>query len=109
MDPMIGGSPSRRKPLADDRRKSTLNIQSVKNKLVDNTKKNMAKRQSILNPMDGGFLQASMKQGSYKLDKINEYEDPKSTQHKKNSKSINRVSGAMSSTEGNRDAWLHQK
>ena len=44
MDTMIGGSPMRRKPLADDRRKSTLNIQSVKNKLVENTKKNMAKR-----------------------------------------------------------------
>lgn len=44
---MLGGSPNRKKNLADDRRKSSLNIGGMKSKVVDNNntmKKNIAKR-----------------------------------------------------------------
>lgn len=53
---MLGGSPMRKKNVPDDRRKSSLNVQGMKNKLADNNRKTMAKRSSILNPLDGGFL-----------------------------------------------------
>lgn len=94
----MGNSPNRRKVGVEaERRKSTLNIMSVKNKLAG---KAANKRQSILDPT-GGFLSSNL--GKAKLEKIIEQEESKNGAHKKNSKSINK-----NKEDAHRDSWLQK-